>query len=154
VYVRLLALAVLAMTAPGCAALAVPAVGLSIMGDAAGSAVKAGVEHTMGGATYRTFSAPLADVRAAVRQSFRDLEIQITEDELLIGGGATIVGEALHREITVQLEPVTPSLTRLKIVVRQGLLGRDRATSAELIEQTARALQEVRPAAAASPRAP
>jgi len=82
--------------------------------------VKAGVEHTMGGATYRTFSAPLADVRAAVRQSFRDLEIQVTEDELLIGGGARIVGEALHREITVQLEPVTPSLTRLKMVVRQG----------------------------------
>jgi len=37
VSVRLLALAVLAMTAPGCAALAVPAVGLSIMGDAAGA---------------------------------------------------------------------------------------------------------------------
>jgi len=152
--VRLLALIVLALPASGCAALALPAVGVSIMGDAAGSAVKAGVEHTIGGATYRTFSASRADVRAAVRQSFRDLEIQITEDELLIGGGARIVGEALHREITVELEPVTPALTRLKIAVRQGLLGRDRATSAELIEQTARALQEVRPAAAASPRAP
>ena len=151
---RLLALIVLGLLASGCAALALPAVGMSIMGDAAGSAVKTGVEHTIGGATYRTFSAPLADVRAAVRQSFRDLEIQITEDELLIGGGARIVGEALHREITVELEPVTPALTRLKIAVRQGLLGRDRATSAELIEQTARALQEVRPAAAASPRAP
>jgi len=154
VRVRLLALIVLAMTAPGCAALALPAVGMSIMSDAAGSAMQAGVEHTMGGATYRTFSAPLADVRAAVRQSFRDLEIQITEDEPLIGGGAKIVGEALHREIAVQLEPVTPALTRLKMIVRQGLFGRDRATSAELIEQTARALQEVRPAASASPRAP
>ena len=151
---RLLALIVLGLLASGCAALTLPAVGMSIMGDAAGSAVKTGVEHTIGGATYRTFSAPLADVRAAVRQSFRDLEIQITEDELLIGGGAKIVGEALHREITVQLEPVTPALTRLEMAVRQGLLGRDRTTSAELIEQTARALQEVRPAAAASPRAP
>jgi len=152
--VRLLALVVLAMAASGCAALALPAVGMSVMGDAAGGVAKAGVEKTMGGSMYRTFSAPLADVRAAVRQSFRDLEIQITEDELLIGGGAKIVGEALHREITVQLEPVTPALTRLEMAVRQGLLGRDRATSAELIEQTARALQEVRPAAAASPRAP
>ena len=83
---RLLALIVLGLLASGCAALALPAVGMSIMGDAAGSAVKTGVEHTIGGATYRTFSAPLADVRTAVRQSFRDLEIQITEDELLIGG--------------------------------------------------------------------
>ena len=141
---RLLALVVLAMTASGCAALALPAVGISMMGDAAGGVAKAGV----------TFSAPLADVRDAVRQSFRDLEIQVTEDELLIGGGAKILGEALHRHITVRLEPVTPALTRLKLVVRQGLFGRDRATASELIEQTTRALDAIRPDGAAFPRAP
>ena len=151
---RLLALVVLAMTASGCAALALPAIGTSVMGNAAGGAAKAGVERTMSGAMYRTFSAPLADVRDAVRQSFRDREIQITEDDLLIGGGAKIKGEALHRHITVRLEPVTPALTRLKLVVRQGLVGRDRATASELIEQTVRALEEIRPDGAAFPRAP
>jgi hypothetical protein len=154
VHLRLLALVVLATTASGCAALALPAVGMSMMGDAAGGVAKAGVERTMSGAMYRTFSAPLADVRDAVRQSFRDLEIQVTEDELLIGGGAKILGEALHRHITVRLEPVTPALTRLKLVVRQGVFGRDRATASELIEQTARALDEIRPAGAAFPRVP
>jgi len=154
VYVRLLALVVLAMTASGCAALALPAIGTSVMGNAAGGAAKAGVERTMSGAMYRTFSAPLADVRDAVRQSFRDREIQITEDDLLIGGGAKIKGEALHRHITVRLEPVTPALTRLKLVVRHGLFGRDPATASELIEQTTRALDEIRPAGAAFPRAP
>ncbi len=154
VHVRVLALVVLAMTASGCAALALPAVGMSMMGDAAGGVAKAGVERTMSGAMYRTFSAPLADVRDAVRQSFRDLEIQITEDDVLIGGGAKIKGEALHRHITVRLEAVTPALTRLKLVVRQGLFGRDPATAAELIEQAARALDEIRPAGAAFPRAP
>ncbi len=153
-HVRLLALVVLALTASGCAALALPAIGMSMMGDAAGGVAKAGVERTMSGAMYRTFSAPLADVRDAVRQSFRDLEIETTEDELLIGGGATIVGEALHRHITVRLESVTPALTRLKLVVRQGVFGRDRATASELIDQTARALDEIRPAGAAFPRAP
>src|SRR2546428_9719327 len=108
------------MTAPGCAALALPVVGMSVMSDAAESAVKAGVEHTMGGAAYRTFSAPLADVRAAVRQSFRDLEIQITEDELLIGGGAKIVGEALHPEITLRLGPATPPPPRPRMARRPG----------------------------------
>ena len=153
-YVRLLALVVLAMTASGCAALALPAIGTSVMGNAAGGAAKAGVERTMSGAMYRTFSAPLADVRDAVRQSFRDREIQITEDDLLIGGGAKIKGEALHRHITVRLEPVTPALTRLKLVVRHGLFGRDPATASELIEQTVRALEEIRPDGAAFPRAP
>ena len=142
------------MTVSGCAALALPAIGMSMMGDAAGGVAKAGVERTMSGAMYRTFSAPLADVRDAVRQSFRDLEIQITEDDLLIGGSAKIVGEALHRHVKVRLEPVTPALTRLKLVVRQGLFGRDRATASELIEQTARALDEIRPAGAAFPRVP
>jgi len=154
VYVRFLALVVLAMTASGCAALALPAIGTSVMGNAAGGAAKAGVERTMSGAMYRTFSAPLADVRDAVRQSFRDREIQITEDDLLIGGGAKIKGEALHRHITVRLEPVTPALTRLKLVVRHGLFGRDPATASELIEQTVRALEEIRPDGAAFPRAP
>ena len=154
VYVRFLALVVLAMTASGCAALALPAIGTSVMGNAAGGAAKAGVERTMSGAMYRTFSAPLADVRDAVRQSFRDREIQISEDDLLIGGGAKIKGEALHRHITVRLEPVTPALTRLKLVVRHGLFGRDPATASELIEQTTRALDAIRPAGAAFPRAP
>jgi len=116
VHLRLLALVVLATTASGCAALALPAVGMSMMGDAAGGVAKAGVERTMSGAMYRTFSAPLAEMRDAVRRSFRDLEIQIIEDDLLIGGGAKIRGEALHRHITVRLEPVTPALTRLKLV--------------------------------------
>ena len=154
VYVRFLALVILAMTASGCAALALPAIGTSVMGNAAGGAAKAGVERTMSGAMYRTFSAPLADVRDAVRQSFRDREIQISEDDLLIGGGAKIKGEALHRHITVRLEPVTPALTRLKLVVRHGLIGRDPATASELIEQTVRALEEIRPDGAAFPRAP
>jgi hypothetical protein len=154
VHLRLLALVVLATTASGCAALALPAVGMSMMGDAAWDVAKAGVERTMSGAMYRTFSAPLAEMRDAVRRSFRDLEIQIIEDDLLIGGGAKIRGEALHRHITVRLEPVTPALTRLKLVVRQGVFGRDRATASELIEQTARALDEIRPAGAAFPRVP
>jgi hypothetical protein len=75
-------------------------------------------------------------------------------DEALDDGRARIVGEARSREISVKLEPVTPALTRLKMFVRTGWLGRDRATSTELIEQTARALAEIRPIAGASPRAP
>jgi len=152
--VRLLALILFVLTAPGCAAVALPAVGLAAMGGGTSSAVKAGVDHTMGGSALRTFSAPLADVRAAVQQAFRDLQIEITQDDMLIGGAAKIEGEALHRKIHVKLEPVTPALTRLKMVVREGVFGRDRATAAELIEQTGRALDEIRPAGAASPRAP
>jgi hypothetical protein len=155
VYVRLAAVLALALTVSGCvAAAALPALGLAAMSDAAGAGAKAGVEYSFGGIAYRTFSAPLAQVRSAVLQSFRDLEIEITQDAPIVGGGAQITGEALHRKITVQLEPVTPALTRLKMGVRHGMVGKDRATSTELIDQTARALAEIRPIAGASPRAP
>jgi Protein of unknown function (DUF3568) len=165
VYARLVGLLVVSLSMTGCvAAAALPALGLAAMGDAAGGAAKAGVEHTMSGATYRTFSAPLADVHSAVLQSFRDLEVEVTKDELLEDGRMHVTAEARDRHISVKLEPVTPSLTRLMMYVRKGLVGRDASTSSELIEQTARVLTEIRPVArparsarpiaGASPRAP
>jgi len=155
VYARLAAVLALALMASGCvAAAALPALRVGVMGDAAGGAAKAGVETTLGGTQFRTFSAPWADVRTALLQSFHDLEIETIENTPLKSGGARITAEALHRKITVQLEPVTPVLTRLRMTVRRGLVGRDRSTSTELIEQTAHALAGIRPIAGASPRAP
>jgi len=155
VYARLATVLALALMASGCvAAAALPALGLSAMGDVAGAGAKAGIDYTFGGTAYRTFSAPLEDVRCAVLQSFSDLEIDITEEETDDDGSARISAEAFKRSITVKLEAVTPALTRLKMVVRRGWFGRDRATSTELIEQATRALSDIRPIAGASPRAP
>jgi hypothetical protein len=155
VYARLAAVLMLPLMTSGCvAAAALPALGLSAMSDAAGAGAKAGIEYSIAGTAYRTFSASPADVRAALLQCFRELEIEITENTPLDDGGARIGAGALHRKITVQLEAVTPALTRLKMSVRRGLLGRDKATSTELIDQTARALAAIRPIAGASPRAP
>ena len=75
-------------------------------------------------------------------------------DETPDDDSVKISAEAFRRKITVQLEAVTPALTRLKMVVRRGWFGRDRATASELIEQAARALADIRPIAGASPRAP
>lgn len=155
VYARLAAVLALALMASGCvAAAALPALGLSAMGDVAGAGAKAGIDYSIGGTAYRTFSAPLDDVRCAVLQSFSDLEIDIAEDETPDDDSVKISAEAFRRKITVQLEAVTPALTRLKMVVRRGWFGRDRATATELIEQAARALADIRPIAGASPRAP
>jgi uncharacterized protein DUF3568 len=155
VYGRLLALILVALTLSGCVALAaLPALGLSAMSDAAGGAAKAGVEHTMGGSVYRTFSAPLEDVRDAVLRSFADLEIDLDDEEELKDGSVTLKAEALHRHISIGFEPVTPALTRLKVHIRRGWFGRDESTANELIDQTTRALDEVRPIGGAFPRAP
>jgi hypothetical protein len=153
VLVRLLVLAILGLSLSGCAAAALPAVGLAAMSGTASTAAKVGVEHTIGGRVARTFAVPLADVRAAVRESFGELRLTVTRDELLTDETAVIEAEARQREIEVSLEPVSPALTRLTIVVKQGWLGRDVTTAGELIAQTSHVL-DVRSGASASPRAP
>jgi hypothetical protein len=146
VSLRWLALVVLTLTTPGCAVLAAPPLMAAVSGGASGVA-RMGVDMTAGGAALRTFGAPLADVHAAVRQSFCDLALPISEDVVLEDGTVRLTAEARDREIRVRLEPVTPALTRLRLVVGQGLLGRDRATATALVEQASRALDGVRPAA-------
>jgi hypothetical protein len=154
-HASLAVLLLLALSVSGClAAAALPALGLSAMSDAAGGVAKAGVEHTIGGSVYRTFGAPLDEVRDAVLRSFADLDIAVDEEEELKDGSVTMTAEALHRHISIRFEPVTPALTRLKIYIRRGWFGRDESTSNELIDQTARALDDVRPIGGASPRAP
>lgn len=135
----------------GCAALAPAAVGTAAIGAGAGSLVKAGTEYTLGGAAYRTFSAPLAEVYEGLRRTFEDLQITIT-DERFAGGEVRIHGVAIDRTFTVVLDPVTPGLTRLKLVVREmGGLGKDRATAAEIIAQAER---RIAPYPAAGVRSP
>jgi Protein of unknown function (DUF3568) len=154
VYARLFGLFIITLSMTGCvAAAALPALGLAAMSDAAGGAAKLGVDHTLGGATYRTFTAPLTVVHSAVLQSFQELELDVTEDELLDDGRMRVAAEARDRHITVKLEPVTPVLTRVMMFIRKGWIGRDSSTSMELIEQTARALSEIQPVAGAPPRA-
>jgi hypothetical protein len=125
--------------ASACAGVALAPIGLAALSGGASTAVRAGTEHTLGGAAYRTFSASLQEVRTALLNTFEELQVTVTENEQ-DGDAERIVGEALHREIQVRLDPITPALTRLRLVVRQGWLGTDSATASELIAQTARQL--------------
>lgn len=57
---RILGLPALALALEGCAA-----VGLAVVGGAAGVGAGAGVEHTMNGIVYKTFDAPTNELRFA-----------------------------------------------------------------------------------------
>ena len=60
----------------------------------------------------------------------------------------TTHGVAIDRKFTVKLDPITPALTRMKLVVSQHGIGKDRATAGEIISQVE---QRLRPAPSASP---
>lgn len=112
-----------------CAPMALTAVGV-------GSA--AGVQHTMGGITYRTFTAPLPQVRGAAVASLNRMGIKVDSHDKS-KAGEVIKATANGRDIEIELDALTPNTTRMRAAVRNGLF-MDAATGAEIIMQTERVL--------------
>ena len=97
-----------------------------------------GVQHTLTGITYRTFTVPEARVRSATLVALGRMGIQVTpqgRDKQ----ADVIEARANDRSIEVDLESLSPNTTRMKAVARQGLFY-DSATAYEIILQTERAL--------------
>ena len=115
----------------GCAAVALTAGGI-----AGGT----GVDHTLSGIAYKTFTSPLKNVRRATLRTLSHMEIQVTEDRKSEDGW-NIEGTASDREIGIELEFLTPNVTRMRVVVEKGgFFFKDGATGTEIIIQTAEQL--------------
>jgi hypothetical protein len=113
----------------GCAPMAITAFGV-------GAAT--GVQHTLGGVAYKTFTAPLPEIRKAVVVTLRRMDITVGSTQK-IELGESITARAADRDIEVQLESISSNTTRMRTSVRSGLL-MDSATATEIIIQTERTL--------------
>lgn len=123
-------LAVLIVALAGC-----DPVSLTVLG--VGSA--AGIQHTLTGITYRTFTVPLPQVRDATIAALNRMSIKVTARDKT-SQGMTIKGTASDRDIEVELEALTANTTRMRTIVHNGVL-MDSATGTEIIVQTERALR-------------
>lgn len=108
---------------------------LTALGVGAG----AGVNHTMNGYNYRTFSEPLPKVKRAALVALNRMSITIESTEKN-STGETINAKSTERYIEVELEVVSPKVTRLRTVARKNIFVMDSATAEEVIAQTQRAL--------------
>jgi hypothetical protein len=97
-----------------------------------------GVQHTLSGISYRTFSVPLPQVRSAVMSALHHMDIKVAGKEK-IENGERFTARAADREIEVELEAITPKTTRMRSTARSGFV-RDAATATEIILQTERLL--------------
>lgn len=97
-----------------------------------------GVQHTLNGIAYRTFTAPLPQVRSAATASLNRMGIQVTSREKN-RSGELIKATASERTIEIELDALTPNTTRMRTMVRNGLFF-DSATGMEIILQTERTL--------------
>jgi hypothetical protein len=97
-----------------------------------------GVQHTLTGIAYRTFSAPLPKVRAAVKTALQHMDIQVGAAEK-IENGERLKARASDRDIEIELEAISPKTTRMRTTARNGVF-MDAATATEIIIQTEKAL--------------
>jgi uncharacterized protein DUF3568 len=124
----------------GCAAIAVPAIGAAALSSGVGSLVKSGTEYTLGGVAYRTFPGSLRDVYAAVRTTFSKLEFE-EPDEKINEERVRLQYAGIGREVRVDLMPITPGITQMRMIVRKEFIGKDRATASAILDEIADALK-------------
>ena len=115
---------------------------------AVGVGATAGVQHTLSGIVYRTFSAPLPKVRQAVLDALKQMEIKVKKHNL-IWTGEEILATAADRQISIELEVITPKTTRIKVITHAMIM--DSATSMEIVSQTEKALALIERNAAQRP---
>jgi hypothetical protein len=146
---RLVGVIALALILEGCAA-----VGLAVVGAGAGAGMGAGVEHTLNGITYKTFTAPVNDMRFATLKTMDRMRMPVKTDEQT-DEGWKLSAEAADRTVDIQLQRLTDGVTRMRVVVNQGkIFFKDSSTATEIILQTGETLASNAAAArpAASPR--
>lgn len=106
---------------------------------AAGVGGSAAVTHTMGGITYRTFTATRASVKTASLGALSRMGIKVVSTER-DGSNEVLKATAADRDIEITLEALTPNTTRMKVVAHNGGLFLDGATATEIIIQTEKRL--------------
>jgi len=122
---RLLAICGAALLLGGCEAMAITAFGVG---------ASTGVAQTLNGRAYRTFTAPVGEVKQATLAALRRMDIKVVSSKR-VANEEVIVARAADREIEITLEVLSPNSTRMRSVTRQGLLY-DSATSLEIVLQT------------------
>jgi hypothetical protein len=123
-------------TLSGCAG----AAGLTVAGAGAGVAMGTGVDYTLNGIAYKTFTAPMPEVRVATLRGLKRMAINVTKDEKT-DTGWTIEATATDRTINIDLEKLTAETTRIRVVANDGyIFFKDRSTESEIIFQAAEAL--------------
>ena len=106
---------------------------------AVGVGGSAAVSHTLGGITYRTFTAPMPRVKTASLNALGKMGIKVAGTEK-VESGELVRAAANDRSIEITLEALSPNATRMKVVARNCGLFFDSATATEIILQTERLL--------------
>lgn len=108
---------------------------LSVLGAAGGEALR----YSYNGVTYRTFTAPAADVKHASLEALERMGISFESFDRF-DYGELIYARAENRAIEIEIEPISARATRMRIAAKNGGFLYDNATASEIVAQTERSL--------------
>ena len=122
-------LAILSLTLfSGCASLAITGGGL-------------GAGYLFTNIADKTINYPMARVDKAIIEASKRMEIQIV-DRSDSESGATIKAATKNLDISIELEVITASTTRITVNARKNLILKDKATATAIIQQAENLLAE------------
>ena len=110
-------------------------VAVALLGAGASSAIRYNLEGIAG----RTFTAPLEIVKKASLAALDRMGLSL-DSSTSFDNGETIYARAPNRDIEIELEPITQTLTRLRVTAKGGGLLYDNSTAVELVSQTEKQL--------------
>jgi hypothetical protein len=108
---------------------------LSLLGAGAGTAF----QYSIDGVTTRTFTAPASEVKQGALAALERMGIAF-ESLDKFEYGELIYARAENRAIEIEIEPISPRATRMRIAAKNGGLLYDSATAREIVAQTERSL--------------
>jgi hypothetical protein len=121
----------------GCTALGLTVPAVAVSGGAAG------VSYTLTNNAYKTISYPLADVETALNEAFKKMDIDIKETKTEKGENkVSISAVAGDLDIGVELEKITPTVTKIEVSAKKDIVIKDKSTATEIIVQTEKNLEE------------
>jgi len=115
-------------------------VGLTVP-TAAVSGGAAGVNYSFTNNAYKTMSYSVNDVEVALGKALKKMDIQETkfkkkEDKI------SISAVTANLDISIDLEKITPTVTKIEVSAKKGLFLKDKSTATEIIVQTEKNLDE------------
>jgi hypothetical protein len=118
----------------GCAALGLTVPVVAVSGGTAG------VEYSISNNAYKTISYPIIKVEAALKAAFDKMKITETGTEKK-AEGVVVSAIAGDHTIIVELERITPAVTKIEVDAKKDVVVKDKATATEIIVQTEKALE-------------
>jgi hypothetical protein len=118
-----------------CTALGLTVPAVAVSGGAAG------VNYTFTNNAYKTISYPIADVETALDEVFKKMDIIETNAEKE-ENKVSISAIAGDLDIGVELEQITPTVTKIEVSAKKKVVIKDKSTATEIIVQTEKNLED------------